>query len=157
MVVKAGILGTKGGRLYEDSRRRFVVPDRAKRVTLSRRTYVLPLSRGDRLPVTTVNLTSVRLDLYRIADRNLANAAAIGLLRDDLYAGNENQVADTLGARIWSGTLAIQQRRNREVTTNLPLAEVLTARAPGVYAVVARDPNEQPRKPGGDTRRSGWW
>ncbi len=101
MVVKAGILGTKGGRLYEDSRRRFVVPDRAKRVTLSRRTYVLPLSRGDRLPVTTVNLTSVRLDLYRIADRNLANAAAIGLLRDDLYAGNENQVADTLGARIW--------------------------------------------------------
>ena len=146
MVVKAGILGTKGGRLYEDSRRRFVVPDRAKRVTLSRRTYVLPLSRGDRMPVTTVNLTSVRLDLYRIADRNLANAAAIGLLRDDLYAGNENQVADTLGARIWSGTLAIQQRRNREVTTNLPLAEVLTARAPGVYAVVARDPNEQPRK-----------
>ncbi len=58
---------------------------------------------------------------------------------------------------VTSGTLAIQQRRNREVTTNLPLAEVLTARAPGVYAVVARDPNEQPRKPGGDTRRSGWW
>ncbi len=142
VVVKAGIQGSKGGRLYADSRRRIIVPDRARRVTLSRQSYVLPLSRGDRLPVTTVNLAAVRLDLYRIADRNLANAAAMGLLRDDLYASSENQVAESIGARIWNGRLEVDSIRNREVTTNLPLGEVLAERAPGVYALVARDPDE---------------
>ena len=142
VTVFAGLPGKDGGRLYGRAERSFEVPDRAPRIIFSRGAYVLPATAGGGLPVKSVNLDSIDLRLYRIDDRNLAPAIVTGLLDGDLYPGSENQIDYTSGSRIWEGSLEVRKIRNREVTHLIALPEILVDPQPGIYALVARDPQD---------------
>ena len=145
LLVKAGVTGADGGRLYAEARQRFTVPDRAERVSFARDAYVLPGGADDRLPMTSVNLKTAKLKVYRIGDRNLIQAVLSGLIGRDLYPGAEYNVGGNTGVEVWSGEVEIEARRNCEVVTLLPVAELLGTRKPGVYAVVGRPAEEDDR------------
>jgi uncharacterized protein YfaS (alpha-2-macroglobulin family) len=144
--LRPGLLGAEGARLHGTVERRFQVPDRTPRILLAKGSYVLPKTTTDGLPVKTVNLDSIALKLYRIDDRNLAVPILSGQMDDDLYSGSENAIEQTSGTLIWQGSLAVEQERNREITTLIPIGEVVPERKPGLYALVARPPEESPRE-----------
>jgi uncharacterized protein YfaS (alpha-2-macroglobulin family) len=144
--LRPGLLGAEGARLRGTVERRFQVPDRTPRILFAKGSYVLPRTTTDGLPVKTVNLDSIALKLYRIDDRNLAVPILSGQMDDDLYSGNENAIEQTSGTLIWQGSLAVEQQRNREITTLIPIGEVVPERKPGLYALVARPPEESQRE-----------
>ena len=145
--LRPGLRGAEGAQMHGPITRRFQVPDRTARILFAKKAYVLPAASADAMPVNTVNLDSIELRLYRIDDRNLVAPLLSDQLDRDLYPGAESAIAETSGRHLWSGTLAIDSQRNREVTTLIPVREMLPETRPGLYALVARpeDPKQQSR------------
>jgi len=146
LLVKPGVTGAAGGRLYAEARRQFTVPDRAERVAFTRGAYVLPVAGKDTLPMTTVNLQRVFLALYRVDDRNLANVIGLGMIGEDINWGQQNQLGHWAGAEVWRGEVEVAERRNEEVVTLLPVSQVLGPRKPGIYALVGSPPDDDGRR-----------
>ena len=55
-----------------------------------------------------------------------------------LTGGEETRLGDTLGAPVWEGTGELAQELNRDVTTTLPMGDVVAGLEPGLYALTAR-------------------
>ena len=138
VTVRAGLPGTGEAVLHETQQREIVVPDREARVRFKAATYVLPRSGQDRVPLTSVNVERAELTLYRINDRNLAAAVVSGLVESDLDNWAAGEIEENSGTLVWQGQLEIDGERNREASTQVPLTEMLTQRAAGVYALTAR-------------------
>ena len=55
-----------------------------------------------------------------------------------LTGGEETRLGDTLGAPVWEGTGELAQELNCDVTTTLPMGDVVAGLEPGLYALTAR-------------------
>ena len=55
-----------------------------------------------------------------------------------LTGAEETRLRDTLGEPVWEGTGELAQELNRDVTTTLPMGDVVAGLAPGLYALTAR-------------------
>jgi hypothetical protein len=124
--------------LPRDYEYRFYVRDRAPAVRFAGRSYVLPRTGQNGIPVITVNTTSVELTLYRIGDRSLIDNVLDSdfLAQIDGYAARD--IANARGALVWEGSLETQTPLNEEITTAFPVAEALTELSPGLYVMTAR-------------------
>jgi uncharacterized protein YfaS (alpha-2-macroglobulin family) len=114
------------------------VRDRQPGVRFTGRNFVLPREGRQGIPVISVNTSEIAVDLYHIDTRGLA-----GLMRGNMFlsqiSGYDAQaIADDQGIKLWSGILEAQDKRNEEVTTSLPLSELLKERKPGVYVLTAQ-------------------
>ncbi len=138
MAVKKGLVADNGGRTYKDYSRTVEVPDRTARLSFAGNAYVLAKSDARTLPVKTINADAVELALFRVDDRNLTALLDQGFLQSDLSEWQRRKLADNLGAQVWSGTLQTGNVRNQEVTTLVPLGEIITAQEPGIYALAGR-------------------
>ena len=137
LLVKSGVPAANGLKLEEESKRSIRVPDRAQRVTFETASYVLGNSHNNLVPVTTVNMDSLSLELYMIHDRNLVNGLERGFTQDlNYYLTNE--IRDDTGRKVWQGTVDIDNVKNREVKTLIPLNDILEREAKGVYILTAK-------------------
>ncbi len=143
---RSGLPAASGEELSRDTTLNLYVRDRAPMVRFPGRSYVLPRSSAAAIPVETVNLNAVELILSRVSDRNLVRA-----MRDELFGRplSQWQMSDfneEVAEEIWRGTGEVQNDLNAEMLTRLPLGDVLSDQAPGVYVLMARpqdsDPNE---------------
>src|SRR5690606_7246473 len=66
---------------------------------------------------------------------------AEGTFRRQLYASDLQELAETRGKLVWSGTMEVERILNREVTTALPIDTTVGDLAPGVY-VATVEPRE---------------
>ncbi len=139
VTVRAGLPGRQGGRLFGDVERRISVPDRAARISLGSRTYVLPRTGVANVPLKTVNTRAVKLALYLVPDRGLVPYLSTGSLGNDVSGHQEDWLRTHQGTAMWSGRVDIADRPNVEVTTLIPVRDVLKDERPGVYALVATD------------------
>ena len=144
VTVKKGLEAENGSRTYKDYERSFTVPNRGKAVSFSAGAYVLARSDRRTIPVKTVNTDSVELKLYRVDDRNLTTVMEEGLLLDNLDQWRAQNLEDRIGALVWEGTLETENPVNAETTTALPLKSILTARAPGIYALTGAPADDDP-------------
>ena len=55
-----------------------------------------------------------------------------------LTGSEEARLRDTLGEPVWEGTGELAQELNRDVTTTLPMGDVVAGLEPGLYALTAR-------------------
>jgi uncharacterized protein YfaS (alpha-2-macroglobulin family) len=145
-----GLVSGRGEALATPLERAVTVPHRAPSVAFAPGAYVLPRAPRSMLPVRTVNLEEVALELYRVDDRNLVNAVLANLLDQPLARWSRQRLGGTLGARVWTGRLTVEKETDREVVTNLPLDALVDRAALGVYALVA------PRDGGGSTDPTQW-
>ncbi len=142
--LRPGLVGAEGARMYGGFERRFRVNDRTPRILFAANSYVLAKTGASGLPVKTVNLDAVDLKLYRIDDRNLVRPILAGQLDSNLYGSEEGDLEASTGVLVWQGRLAVEAQRNQEITTLVPVGEILPDRKPGLYVVVARLPDEKP-------------
>ncbi|MEO1492968.1 MAG: MG2 domain-containing protein, partial [Pseudomonadota bacterium] len=142
LAVREGLPSGAGDTLRRSHEITVYVRDRAPSVRFVGRNYVLPRGADAAIPVVTVNLTEVELQIHRIGDRNL-----LPIIQDDLFdqalnKWTETRLADRTGAAIWSGTGEVSGPVNADVMTALPIGEAIQDAAPGVYAMTARVPGD---------------
>ena len=116
------------------------VRDRDPSARFVGRAYVLPRGEAANIPIVTVNLTEVDLKIHRVGDRNLLRSIQNGLFARPLSVWDEQDLQNTLGAEVWSGTGVVGMDVNRDVTTALPVGEAIAKFEPGVYVMRARVP-----------------
>ena len=141
---RAGLPAASGETLQADVALQVYVRDRTAAARFAGRAYVLPRSADAALPVETVNTDTLDLRLRRISDRNLVRAIRESYFGRPLSAYEDDQFAGDLAQEIWTGTAEVQNELNREMTTRLPLGDALSGQSPGIFALSAAVPGQDP-------------
>jgi uncharacterized protein YfaS (alpha-2-macroglobulin family) len=113
------------------------VKDRSPSVRVSGRGYVLPNRGQQGIPLVTVNVDKLHVEVYRIGDRSIAQVLQGPDFQRQMASYELHNIKERSGARIYSGELAVASRFNEDVTTAFPVAEAIPRLEPGVYALAA--------------------
>ncbi|MCP5085201.1 MAG: alpha-2-macroglobulin family protein [Rhodobacteraceae bacterium] len=143
VTLRKGLPAGTGESLYKSVDLNVYVPDRDPSARFTGRSYVLPKRDGATIPITSVNLSRVGLNIYRIGDRNILRTIQAGLFRNPVSKWELGDLRWELGQKVWSGEADLEIELNREVTTALPIGEAIKEFEPGVYAMTAQDPGEE--------------
>lgn len=141
---REGLPAASGERTTKDVTVIQYVRDRAPALRFPGRNYVLPSGGKTALPIVTVNVDEVALSLRRVSDRNLLRALQEDFFGRPLSPWQERDFTDTLAEQVWQGTATVERDLNREVTTRLPMAQVLGDLPTGIYALRAAIPGADP-------------
>jgi uncharacterized protein YfaS (alpha-2-macroglobulin family) len=114
------------------------VPDRKPNVHFTGKSYVLPTRGQQGIPLVAVNTGKVEVEVYRIGDRNLANALSNGNLDRQLQGYELETIKSTTGSLVYKGELQVPTKLNSEVTAAFPVSEAIGELKPGAYAMIAR-------------------
>ena len=139
VTLRAGIKSIDGDVLGDDDSFDLTVEDRSPSVVFRGNAYVLPKGGEGTVPVTTVNVSEVKLRLLRINDRNLIDQVAQGRIGQMLESYDLDSLAQDAGAEVWTGTMPVESAANKAVITGVPMDKVLTKPEPGVYILSAVD------------------
>lgn len=143
VTVLAGLPAAEGNqRTFEDFTYALAVENRPAGISFRGTAYVLPTGGVGTVPVSTVNLDVIDIEVLRINDRNLVNQVVRERVGDSLDGWDLDEIRDTVGETIWTGQMPVERLENREVTTGVPVDEVLVDPLPGVYLVIASIPRE---------------
>jgi hypothetical protein len=142
---REGLPSAAGETLAKDITIQAYVRDRTAAVSFPGRAYILPRAAESGIPVQTVNATKLDLQLQRISDRNLVRA----MMEDYFARPLDYYSADYFNAQyaeqVWKGSADVaQSEANRDVTTRLPMDDVLKDLGPGIYALQASIPGSNP-------------
>ncbi len=116
----------------------FYVRDRNPAVRFAGKSYVLPRTGQNGIPVVSVNSTEAKLALYRIGDRNLIDNVLSSRFLTQINGDAANAIADNEGIKVWEGTLETPSPLNQEVTTAFPVDEALERLEAGLYVMTAK-------------------
>jgi len=144
LVVRKGLRALDGTTLDRDVGLDLVVPDRAPSLAFAGRGTLLPARPGTGLPLESVNVERARLVLYRVGERNLSAPLEEGTFGQTLDTWSEGRIAETVGEKLFEGTIAIAARRNRKVQTLVRLEDLLPALRPGLYVATAVPAGAEP-------------
>jgi len=138
IALRQGLPSNVGEALLKNLDYDIYVRDRSPQARFTGRNYVLPRIGPEGAPVVTVNTSKVKLDIFRVGDRNLLPTIRSEDFLSQLTTSRLQQFGDSDGVKIWSGTLDVQSELNKDVVTDFPVMEALGERQPGVYVMSAR-------------------
>ena len=100
--------------------------------------YILPTKGEISIPVETINVSKLRVSLYRINNRNLINSInSYGLLRS-LSSYKLESIENKNGQKLWTKDLTIHyETQNKAFAIALPVGDFLKNRKSGVYILSA--------------------
>jgi uncharacterized protein YfaS (alpha-2-macroglobulin family) len=136
--IRAGLRSTAGTALAADEVVTVSVPERPVSLRFAGSAYVLPLAGSKGVPLKTVNVGQVGVEVYRIDDRGLVTQLNEARLAGDPGWYGRRQIQRQDGALVWQGTMDVAGPRNRETTTLFPIAEALRPATSGLYLLTAR-------------------
>lgn len=125
------------------------VRDRTPTVRFSGRAYVLPRAGQRGLPIVSVNLDSIDVEIFRMGDRSIAQTVQEEFPKP-MESYELQQLITERGMSAWKGQLTTQNRLNEDVTTAFPIDEAVRDLQPGVYLITAKPTNAQRRSNGDD-------
>jgi hypothetical protein len=143
--LRAGLPSTVKEGLPKSAEFNIYVRDRKPFVHFTGRAYVLPRTGQRGIPVVSVNTPAVKVDVFRIGDRNLINTVIDSDFQRALSRYELSSLGDQRGVKVWSGELATATTLNQDVTTAFPVDQALGDLQPGVYVMTAA-----PKTPGSD-------
>ncbi len=141
---REGLPAASGEELAKNVTLDLYVRDRSPAVRFPGRSYVLPATGDVAIPIETVNLDEVDLTLRRISDRSILRTIQEGYFGRPLSVWQEDQFGDDLAETIWTGTGEVGRELNKDVTTRLPMQDVVGDLTPGIYALKASVPDSDP-------------
>ena len=140
VVFRAGLPAASGEELSKPVELNLYVRDRSPDIRFSGRAYVLPKTGDAALPIETVNLETVDLTLRRVSDRNLLRAIQDDYFGRPMSFWQERSFASNISETLWEGVGDVEMELNRDMTTRLPLGEVIAGLDAGIYALTAKVP-----------------
>jgi alpha-2-macroglobulin len=121
------------------------VRDRKPFVRFTGRAYVLPRTGQQGIPLVSVNTPAVKVNVFRIGDRNLINTVIDNDFQQQVSKYQLSNLGDERGVKVWTGELATATTLNQEVVTAFPVDQAVGELQPGVYVMTAA-----PKDPGSD-------
>lgn len=152
ITLREGMPAKSGEKLLLPINLSLYVNDRKASAKFPGRAYVLPKSANVGIPIETVNITELDLKLRRVSDRNLLRAMQDDYFGRPLSTWQERTFVGQVAEELWSGTGEVQISLNKEVTTRLPMGDVIRDLPPGIYALQARVPGTNPYDEAGATQ-----
>ena len=152
IVLRAGLPAASGETLLRDVEQTLYVRDRSPGIVFPGRAYVLPRSADAALPVQTVNMDQIDLTLRRVSDRNLLRAMQDNYFGATLPEWQARNFAADIAEEVWTGSGTTRNSLNQDMTTRLPLGDVLAGMPAGIYALTARIPGGDPYEDPGATQ-----
>src|SRR5665213_2016658 len=137
IVLRAGLPSAVKEGLPKSAEFNIYVRDRKPFVRFTGRAYVLPRTGQRGIPVVSVNTPAVKIDVFRIGDRNLINTVIDSDFQQSLSKYQLSSLGDERGVKVWSGELATATTLNQDVTTAFPVDQALGDLQPGVYVMTA--------------------
>ncbi len=119
------------------------VRDRKPFVRLTGRAYVLPNRGQQGIPLVTVNTEKVKVEVYRIGDRSIAQALQSGDFQKQISSYEISTLKTKSGVQVYSGEMVVASRLNEDVTTAFPVADAIPRLEPGVYVLAAHASDKQ--------------
>jgi len=120
------------------------VRDRRPQVRFTGKSYVLPRTGQQGIPLVAVNSKVAKVQIFRVGDRNLIDTVLGSDFQRPLSRYDAEQLRDERGQTVWTGELALEYSLNNEVTTAFPIDQALGELKPGVYAMVAEPKDADP-------------
>lgn len=137
VTIRSGLPSDIGELLTKPGDFTVYVRDRTPAVRFVSRSYVLPRTGQNGLPIISVNTKEVAITVYRIGDRGLSSAVVDSEIHTQLYGSRVDKIENTKGEKVWSGKMPVKNQLNKDVTTAFPVQKALPDMKPGVYVVVA--------------------
>src|SRR5262249_15950545 len=119
--LRAGLPSTVKEGLPKSAEFNIYVRDRKPFVRFTGRAYVLPRTGQRGIPLVSVNTPAVKVDVYRIGDRNLINTVIDSDFQQQISRYSLSDLGDARGVKVWSGELATSTTLNQDVTTAFPV------------------------------------
>ncbi|MGZ3312371.1 MAG: MG2 domain-containing protein, partial [Xanthobacteraceae bacterium] len=135
--LRAGLPSSVKEGLPKSAEFNIYVRDRKPFVRFTGRAYVLPRTGQRGIPVVSVNTPAVKVDVFRIGDRNLINTVIDSDFQRALSRYELSSLGDERGVKVWSGELATATTLNQDGTTAFPVDQALGDLQPGVYVMTA--------------------
>src|SRR6202021_1169854 len=135
--LRAGLPSTVKETLPKSAEFNVYVRDRKPFVRFTGRAYVLPRTGQRGIPLVSVNTPAVKVNVFRIGDRNLINTVIDSDFQRALSKYDLSSLGDERGVKVWSGELATAATLNQDVTTAFPVDQALGDLQPGVYVMTA--------------------
>lgn len=134
---RKGLPAASGEVLLRDIDLTLYVRDREPALNFPGRAYVLPRTSDAGLPIETVNLNEVDLTLQRISDRNLLRTLQDGYFGRPLSYWQFETFGNEIAETVWQGSGVVSNDLNADMTTRLPLGDVVAGLPTGLYALTA--------------------
>ncbi len=144
LTFRAGLPSADGEKLTKDIQITQYVRDRGPDVRFAGRAYILPRVGQGGIPVQTVNTETLDLTLLRISDRNLIRTIQADYFGRPLDQWASDNLKGEIAEEVWTGKGDVAMDVNRDMTTLLPLDDVMRDLGPGIYALQAAVPGLDP-------------
>lgn len=147
--LKAGLPAKSGAKLLGAEKVSVALGERPPMVAFQGKGHILPRETSAGVPLTTVNVSKVYVQVYRIGERmvsQVGRSASIFYADDDEAFGESRRELQSYamdafrkktGTLLWSGTMEVSNVQNKAVTTSIPVRDVVKDWKPGAYVVVA--------------------
>ncbi|MFL1463031.1 alpha-2-macroglobulin family protein [Roseococcus sp. DSY-14] len=138
VVLRAGLPGEDGLRLNRDTAFSIRMPDRAPRLALDGRAFLLPRGQRAQVPLGVVNVAAARLQVLRVTERALVPLGREWRLgQEALESWTAESLVEQWGREVWSGAVDIPRApANQPQRLALPLPPGLEQ--PGLYILLVR-------------------
>lgn len=144
LTFRAGLPAANGETMAKDVTRSQYVRDRSASARFPGRAYVLPKTPDAGLPIETVNLDRLDLKLSRVSDRNLLRAITDGYFGRPLSYWETQDFSGSISEVVWEGEGEVRNELNRDMTTRLPMGDLIADLPAGVYVLQAQVPGADP-------------
>lgn len=152
ITLREGLPAESGEKMAKDVELRFYVRDRAPSLNFAGRAYVLPKAADAAIPVQTVNMTELDLTLRAVSDRNILRTIQERYFGRRMSYYSQRQFNGDVGEEVWRGKGEVKSELNRDMTTRLPMGDIIKDLKPGVYALSASVPGEDKYDDAGATQ-----
>ena len=142
LTLRAGLPSADGEKIEKPVNLDIYVRDRAPSVRFSGRSYVLPKGGNAAVPVVSINSEVIEASIHRIGDRSIARAVTSGVFLRQLNTYQVDQIQSETGEKVWTGEIEVSPELNAEVTTAIPVGEVIDTLKPGAYVMTAKAKGE---------------
>ncbi len=138
IVLRQGLPSAVGENLLKSADYKIYVRDRSPQAHFAGKAYVLPRQGQQGAPLVTVNTAKVAVEVYRIGDRNLIATVNRDDFLKPIDTAHAQDIENTDGVKVWSGSMDVASKLNKDVVTEFPVMKAVGPLKPGVYLVTAR-------------------
>lgn len=137
---KKGLPSQLDEKLSESLNISLKVKDQNSRLSFSNKAYVLMQNEKALIPLTSVNVDSVKLKILYISDRGLNQifTESSDFLRT-LWDYRISEIAKNQGELLWEGEMEMGGEKNKTNTLQVPFFDAVKSPKPGVYIIQAEE------------------
>jgi len=100
---------------------------------------LLPRDNADGVPVTTVNIVTLDVKLLRVGDRLLSQLETGIVDQRALYWYERETLENYQASVVWEGQMGVGSIPNHDVSTLIPIRDMMGDQRPGAYVLLATD------------------